>query len=270
MTAGRKISVKAEPLQGVGVVVTRPREQAGHLGKMIEAAGGHPIMFPVLEILDAKDLPPLHAMIDRLDEFDLAIFISPTAVSKAMNLIKARRALPQHLKIAAVGRGSARELAHFGITDVLLPQARFDSEHLLALPALQDVAGKRIVVFRGEGGRDLLKDELTRRGAQVEHAECYRRGRPNADAAPLLRLWARDELHAVIVTSGESMRNLFDLVGKPGQQWLKKTPVFAPHEKIAAVARELGLEQVIVTPSGDEGLLQGLIEWGRKRSANER
>ena len=124
------------------------------------------------------------------------------------------------------------------------------------------MAGKRVVIFRGEGGRELLGDELIRRGADLTMVECYRRGKPvGGDVGLLLKQWVRGEIDAITVTSGESMRNLFDLVGKLGQQWLKKTPVFVFHENIAEVARELGVEQVYVTPAGDEGLLSGLIEW---------
>lgn len=252
----------------MGVLVTRPAHQARHLVQLIEAAGGRPILFPVLEILDTEDVRPLHALIDRLDEFDLAIFISPNAVNKAMNLIKARRGkLPERLKIAAVGRGSLKELKNFGIAEALVPESRFDSEGLLELPEFQNVAGKKIVVFRGDGGREVLGDTLVARGAQLEYAECYRRVKPGADAGALLHLWARGELNAATVTSGESLHNLFDMVGKLGQQWLKKTPLFAPHERIAQIARELGLERVIVTASGDEGVVAGLIEWRSKEKS---
>ena len=183
-------------LAGIGVVVTRPAHQAHHLAELIRQQGGKSILFPVLEILDASDLGPLYALIDRLEEFDLAIFISPNAVNKAMNLIKSRRELPAHLKIAAIGRGSTKELRHFGVADIITPAARFDSENLLALPQLQEVSGKRIIIFRGDGGREVLGDNLIARGASIEYAECYRRSRPNADAAQLLRYWARDELNA--------------------------------------------------------------------------
>ena len=254
------------PLKGVGVVVTRPAHQAGHLAELIERAGGRAILFPTLEIFDVQDMSPLSGVIDRLEEYDLAIFISPNAVNKAMNQVRAKRTWPRGLRCAAVGKGSGKALERFGAEDVLVPQGSFDSEALLALPELQDVAGKRVVIFRGEGGRELLGDELIRRGAELTVVECYRRGKPaSGDAVDLLlKQWVRGEIDAITVTSGESMRNLFDLVGKLGQQWLKKTPVFVFHENIAGVARELGVEQAYVTPAGDEGLLSGLIEWREK------
>ncbi len=208
---------------------------------------------------------PLSGVIDRLEEFDLAIFISPNAVNMAMNQVLAKRTWPQSLRCAAVGKGSGKALERFGGEDVLVPQGHFDSEALLELPELQDMAGKRVVIFRGEGGRELLGDELVRRGAELTVVECYRRGKPaSVDVDLLLKQWVRGEIDAITVTSGESMRNLFDLVGKLGQQWLRKTPVFVFHENIAEVARELGVKQVYVTPAGDEGLLSGLIGWRSK------
>jgi uroporphyrinogen-III synthase len=191
----------------------------------------------------------------------VAIFISPNAVSKAMDLIRTQREMPAQLAIAAIGRGSKKELERCGVSQVIAPQRQFDSEGLLDLPQFQDMSGKRVVIFRGEGGRETLGETLIARGAQLEYAECYRRARPDIDATPLLQRWARGEVQAVTVTSSESLHNLIDLLGGPGQQWLKKTPLFAPHARIAAAARSLGLEQVIKTEAGDEGLLMGLIEW---------
>ena len=253
------------PLAGLGILVTRPAHQAGHLAQLIRDAGGEPILFPAMEITDLPDVRPLNALIDRLHEFDFAIFISPNAVAKAMNLIRARRELPPALRIAAVGKGSRKTLAQFGVEQVLAPMERFDSEGLLALPEFQAVAGKRIVIFRGDGGRELLAEELMRRGAQVEYAECYRREKPRADSAQLLHRWARNEVGAVTVTSVEVLHNLFDLVGKLGQQWLKTTPLFVPHERIAEAARGMGLTLVYVTSPGAEGLVAGLVAWQSAR-----
>ena len=126
---------------------------------------------------------------------------------------------------------------------------------------MQDVAGKRIVIFRGDGGREMLGDTLIERGAQIEYAECYRRSRPDVNAGNLLRQWSRNEINAVTITSSEGLRNLYDMLGKLGRQWLKSTPVFVPHERILGVAHELGLEHGILTEAGDEGLIAGMSTW---------
>ena len=255
---------KEKPLAGKGIVVTRPAHQAGHLAGLISAAGGNAILFPTIEIIAVEDQRALAALIARLDEFDIAIFISPNAANQAMKLIRARRELPPHLQLATIGRGGVRELERYGVVDVIAP-ARFDSEALLDLPEMRDVAGRRIVIFRGEGGRALLADTLIARGAAIEYAECYRRGRPQADAAPLLKAWASGELHAITVTSSEGLRNLFDLVGESGQAQLRKTPLFLPHPRIARTAVELGVAAPIMTGQGDEELVQGLTEWFANR-----
>jgi uroporphyrinogen-III synthase len=246
------------PLAGRGIVVTRPADQAGVLGELIRAAGGRSMLFPAIEIVDVQDVKPLTALLARLEEFDLAIFISPSAVHKAFNLLAAGTRLPQGLGIAAIGRGSVKALERFGVTAVIAPQQRFDSEALLDLPALTDVAGKRIVIFRGEGGREFLGDTLVARGARLEYAECYRRRRPHLDVAPLMRAWARHEVHAVVVTSSEGLGNFLDMVGEAGRAWLQKTPVFVPHPRIAETARGLGVQEVVVTAPGDEGIVASL------------
>jgi uroporphyrinogen-III synthase len=248
-------------LSGRGVLVTRPREQCAALVTRIEAAGGQAIVFPALEIVDAGDPRLLNALIDRLDRFDIAVFISPSAVTRAMHLILARRQLPLGLRVAAIGKGSARELHRFQVTDVLIPQGRSDSEALLAMAEFKAVRGKSVVIFRGEGGRDVLGNTLVERGARVEYAECYRRVRPNGDPEQLRRAWARGEIHAVIVTSAEAMRNLFAMVGPTDADWLRNTPLFVAHERIGAVARELGIATVVVTPEGDAGLVEGMIRF---------
>jgi len=92
-------SLSAESLAGRGIVITRPAHQTGSLAESVTAAGGRVILFPVIEIVDPLDLAPFNAVIDRLQEFDFAIFISPNAVNKAMHFISARRALPAGLRI---------------------------------------------------------------------------------------------------------------------------------------------------------------------------
>lgn len=249
------------PLAGKHIVVTRPAHQAERLAALVRAAGGNAILFPVIEIRDIEDPRALNAVIERLDEFDVAIFISPNAVNKAMSLITARRVLPPRLVVAAVGPASERELARFGVAGVVVPAARADSEGLLELRQLSHAGGMRVVIFRGNGGRELLGDALTARGAIVEYAACYRRARPALDPAPLLSAWARKELDAITVTSSEGLRNLWEMVNPPGQTLLASTPLFVPHQRIAQAAAGRGFSKVVVTAPGDEGVMAGLIDY---------
>jgi len=246
------------PLTGRHVVVTRPAGQAAHFATALTEAGAIPVLYPVLEICDIEDLAPLLDAAIRLDSFDLAVFVSPNAIEKALALILPRRSWPTALRVAALGKSSERELARNGIHDVISPPLRFDSEALLELPELIDVRDKRVIIFRGDGGREVLGDTLKSRGATIEYVTCYRRARPQTDPAPLLKLWEQGRLDAVTLTSSEGLRNFFDMLGHLGQAWLKKTPAFVPHARIAEQAQALGLNKVIATEPGDDGLMAGL------------
>lgn len=254
------------PLAGRHIVVTRPKSQAAHLAAALVEAGAHPVLFPVLTIEPLADESPLLALAARLDEYDWAFFVSPNAVEHALRPILARRTWPAKLRIACIGQSSEQALAAFGLHDVLSPKQRFDSEALLELPELAHVQGQRMIIFRGDGGRELLGDTLRQRGAHVDYQTCYRRGLPRTDPAPLLKLWQEGRCDALTLTSSEGLRNLFTLLGKLGQAWLKKTPTFAPHARIIEQAKQLGLRQLILTGPGDEGLMTGLSEYFREHA----
>ena len=246
-------------LAGLNILVTRPIHQSTALAAGIRALGGNPIVLPTLEIVDIPDLSSLFRTIDRLSEFDWAIFVSPNAVNKAMSVITVRSTLPAHMKIAAVGKGTADTLIQYGISEVLIPKDKFDSEALLECEEFDDMTGKRVVIFRGSGGRQLLGDTLKQRGAAVEYAECYIRKKPEIDTTSLISSWSQGQLHAVIVTSSEGLHNLFDIIGELGQQLLKVTPVITTHERIAQAAKKLGLQKVVQAPSpGDAGVLESI------------
>lgn len=250
-----------QPLVGLNIAVTRPREQAEPLVQRITQAGGQAILFPLLEISSMADVQLLRALIARLQEFNLAVFISPNAVRYGMEAIKAAGELPASLKIATVGSGSAKTLRDHGVSNVIAPQDKFDSESLLALPVLHKVAGWRIVIFRGNGGRELLGDTLRERGAVVEYATCYQRAKPQQDAGILLAA----KPHAITVTSSEALAHLWDMLDESGRKRLAVVPLFVPHARIAEAARKLRWREVVTTAGGDDGLLAGLIAWANQK-----
>lgn len=233
-------------LNGLGVLVTRPEHQAGPLCRLIEHHGGIPIRCPTLVIREPRDWAPALVVFDRLASYDLAIFTSLNAAERALPPIQARGGIPPSLEIAAIGKSTARKLAGSGIADCLQPETDFTSEGLLALPRLQNVAGQAIVIIQGEGGRALLADKLTERGARVDHAAVYRRDRPIADTATLLDRWTRGEIGAVVITSVESLLNLFDMLGKAGQDYLRDTPLIAISARIRQIAAEHGCRRILV------------------------
>lgn len=246
------------PLAGCGVVITRPAEQSRQLADLVQASGGTPILFPLLAIAPLQDYSACDAIIATLDRCDWAIFISTNAVQQGMpRLLQQYARPPVKLRFAAIGPSTAAELARFGVAQVLTPQHRFDSESLLALPEMQAVQGRRIMIFRGTGGRELLAEQLTERGAEVVFAECYRRINPQHETGTLQRLWQNRQLHAVVVTSSEALRNLLDLTGSA--EWLQATPLYVNHRRIADLARSHGLRAAVADGSGDEAMLQCMI-----------
>ena len=254
----------APALRGRRIVLTRPAGQNKRLAGLVRAAGGEPVIFPAIEIRELDDPAPLLEVVNRLDRYDLAVFVSPNAVDRAMTAIRSRREWPPTLRAATVGKASEQALARHGVTEVIAPSGRFDSEALLEMPALAAVGGKRVVIFRADGGRELLGDTLRTRGASVDYVECYRRARPDADAGPLVRALARGEIDAVAVSSSEGLRNLLEMVGDAGRPLLRRTPLFAPHARIAEGARALGCERVIETAPGDEGIAAALAAFWAK------
>ncbi|MBW8371000.1 MAG: uroporphyrinogen-III synthase [Thiobacillus sp.] len=253
-----------QALAGRTVLVTRPAAQAAALAQGIEAAGGEAFVFPALAV-EAVPGETLAAPLAHLRDADIAIFISPNAAQFGMVAIRADGNLPASAEIFAVGPGTARALQEQGVSGVVTPDGQ-DSEALLALPQLANVANKRVVIVRGVGGRALLADTLAARGAQVDFLECYRRVRPQADPAPLLARWQTGGIDAVTVTSAETLDNLAALLGQAGRPLLLHTPLFAPHEKIAEAARRFGIAHVVATPGGDAGLVEGLVNWFRNNS----
>jgi uroporphyrinogen-III synthase len=256
--------VSGGPLAGKRILVTRPRGQAEGLSALIRKVGGEPLEFPAIEIRSLADPGPFFAVADRLESFDIAVFVSRNAVREAIELLRARRGAkpwPAHLRLATVGGGSRAELQARGFSGVIAPPAQADSEALLALPEFTDVAGKWIVIFRGEGGRTLLGETLVARGARVEHAACYRRALPEGGGARLASAWASGAVDAVTVSSGEGLANLLEMLGEEGPGRLARAALFVPHPRVAEEAARRGLGRAIVAGPGDAEMIAALVAY---------
>lgn len=256
--ANRKVeSDPTFPLAGVGILVTRPARQAGTFAQKLAALGGAPIIFPAIAVLPPDDPVPLARVHAALQSYDFAVYVSANAVEYGAP--DARR-WPPRLVAFAPGPGTAEALAALGISGARIPATTFDSEGLLALPEFAAPQGKRIVVFRGDGGRELLGDTLRARGATVDYVSCYRRAAPASGASGLAEAFRDGDIDAVTITSSEGLANLWTLCDEATRGRWRAQPTFVPHPRIAAHARELGLSAV-ETAGGDAGLIAGLLEW---------
>jgi len=248
------------------VVITRPRAQAEALARAVAASGREPVVLPLLDIQPLPDQSQLARTLAGLAGYALVAFVSPNAIDAAFAHIGA---WPAGVAIAVVGEGSRLALARYGLTDencsIFCPGAgeTSDSESLLRTLDRNIVAGRRVLIVRGENGRELLADALAAAGAQVELVAAYRRQVPLLTAA--LADTLRELLAAPndwIVTSSEALRGLVDLVhgldSEQGVVKLQQQHLIVPHARIAETARSLGLSRLTLTGSGDARLLAAL------------
>lgn len=244
-------------LAGRVVAITRPLDESNALAAQIEAAGGEALVYPALEIAPPPDESRMRSLLDAAGTFDLAIFVSPTAVARAFDY---RPAWPSDLDTAAVGLGTARALERHGVRDVIVPAERFDSEGLLDHPRLNAVAGQRVLIVRGQGGRETLADGLRARGATVDYAECYVRAKPAWDGGPLAARLLGGDVLALVVTSSEGLRNVMGRLGPDAVLALARTVVVIPHDRIARDARAAGVTRIAVSRgAGDESVMETLL-----------
>jgi uroporphyrinogen-III synthase len=247
-----------------GVLVTRPAGQSQGLCDRLAASGFDAIAVPAIAVTAPIDDSALAALITALECYQLAVFISINAVQQGLTAILRQRTWPSQTAIATVGPGTAAAVQSLGLRVDHVPQHEYSSEGLLALPALRDMKGSRIVILRGNGGRDTLCTELGARGAQVEYVEVYRRICPADSAALLWPLLHEHKLQVITVTSNEALQNLFDMAGSKGQPLLREIPLVVASSRQAALAARLGFRQgaVIAGHASDEAMADGVLQMG--------
>lgn len=256
------------PELGRIAVITRPRAQADALAQAVTESGRTALILPLLEIGPVDDPAPLRQALAQVRDYALVAFVSPNAIDAAFAQVAA---WPPEVPLAVVGEGSRGALARHGVAapgfTIFSPAdaAHSDSEHLLLSLDLAAYAGRRVLIVRGDGGRELLADALRAAGARVEAVAAYRR------SVPVLTPELGAQLRALlaqpndwIITSSEALRGLAGLVaalepdaGSLRQQFLQQRLV-VPHARIAETAHALGLRHVTLTGSGDARLLAAL------------
>jgi len=244
------------PLAGHHILVTRPPLQALALTALIEAAGGQVMALPTLDTRPVAPDTTGRAALDALPGYDLAIFISANAVQHA-------RAWawpwPAAVPAYAVGTATAAALRSADVARVCVPVDGADSEALLRMPALVNAQGKRIVIFRGLGGREVLARSLGARGARVDYVECYERFIPPVEPASVIALCQEGLLHAVCISSAQGLENLTQIVGPAGWACLRALPHFVIHPRIMERARALGVTEVITCDASDTAIVNALV-----------
>lgn len=246
-------------LKGVRVLVTRPQHQAGHLSQLIAARGGIPVLLPTIAIAPIDDAAAIAAGFVTSNKYKWLIFISANAVNFAAQAIGGKiKAFSE--SVAAIGQSTAKALAEVGLNVDLVAPPPHNSEALLATTAMQQVAGQRILIIRGEGGRDELANILGSRGAQVDYLNVYRRIVPATDCAPVDALLAKNGLDVITVTSGEALNNLFVMIDENHHQRLLQIPLVVISERVKQLAAAKGFSHIAVANNpSDEAIIEMVI-----------
>lgn len=248
------------------VIVTRPQAQAEPLAARLRAAGIDAVTLPLIDIVAASDGQPLRTAWAALADYALVMFVSANAVQHFMQARPHAVPWPQALWAAAPGPGTAAALRAAGLPAQTLVEPRpgdaFDSEALWQRLRERDWQGRRVLVVRGENGRDWLAEQFRACGARVDFVAAYRRAPPCLDArtrALLQAAVARPREHLWLISSSEAAANLQRLA--PQADWAQAAAV-APHARIVATLGKLGFGELALMPV-DAPALAAVVRKGR-------
>lgn len=241
-------------LSGSTVLLTRPVAQSAALASAISALGATVCELPLIEIepvIDEDACAKIKTSIQNLDHYYAAIFVSSNAAKIGMEWIdRFWPQLPVGLSAYAVGPGTAQVLREFS-WPVFVSDKGVTSEDLLALPGLKQVNGKKIALFRGIGGRELLAETLRARGATVDYLELYHRHTPDYSQDVLVNLIKEQNINTIVVSSAQILDVLLHSLHQNTAE-LMTIPLIVPSERVRQRALDAGLNFVINAGGADE------------------
>lgn len=225
------------------VLLTRPAEESALLAASLSDVGIFSSSLPLLEIEALPVTPEQQAVWADLGRYCAVIVVSKPAARLGVQRLD--RHWPR-LPWFSVGAATAQVLADHGL-DVHYPPSGDDSEALLALPALREAIARtdaRVLILRGEGGRELLAERLREQGASVDYLELYRRFLPAYDPGVLMQRIQLERLNGLVVSSGQGFLHLQALAGSDWSQ-VARLPLFVPSPRVYEMARAAGAEKVV-------------------------
>ena len=257
-------------IENMRVLVTRPQPQAEKLCKQIETGGGIAIHLPVLAIEALQDKSGILRKLQAMTDFKMGIFTSQNAAIHTLEILGGHLSLLQDMNLVAIGRSTAGILQQAGIDKVIYPQRLSSSEILLQLGIMQpeNIKGIKIIIFRGQGGRDLLARQLQDRGAYVEYLEVYRRTPVHYDKSVLDEICFRQKPDSIVITSGEGLHKLFDMLSSEQREFMLNLPMIVLSERVAGMAVALGVRNkpLVAEDTSDQGILSAVQSLYRQAS----
>jgi uroporphyrinogen-III synthase len=276
---GPKEAVEPAPPEGAAVaapdgslnwIVTRPAGQAAAWVDELRALGQIAHALPLIGISPVSDPAPVRQAWVGLDGCSLVVFVSANAAEHFFALRPSGLAWPAHTLAGSTGPGTSAALTRLGQGIGLAPDhivdpgpeaAVLDSESLWARLQSRVWQGRRVLVVRGEDGRDWLAETLRAAGASVDFVAAYRRQPPvlNLDGQRLLAAaLARPRRHVWLFSSSEAVGHLGSLA--PFADWSAGSAI-ASHPRIVEAARQLGFRRVGLAPSSPADVLACALHW---------
>ncbi|MCC0181537.1 uroporphyrinogen-III synthase [Aeromonas hydrophila] len=236
-------------------LVVRPAAQAAELAVLLRQHGHAPLCCPLLETVAGSEL---HRLPELLPRADIVIAVSVHAVHFTHHFLLQTGQTWPNIDYFAVGQASADAFAEVGIQALSPDDPR--SEGLLALPGLQQVNGKQVLILRGNGGRDLIARTLASRGALVHYCAAYERHYPALDGDALTRHWQAAGLDSLLVTSGELLQRLLELVPDQQLPWLHDRLLVVPSPRVAEMAAAAGFTHITIAQGASNQALTAALE----------
>lgn len=249
-----KPSASIKPLP---VLVTRPASQAEEICPLLEALGCEVLRQPLLKIEAVDETPAIKSQFMDIDLFDVVIAISRNAAEMGLSTMDQYwPQWPLGIDWIAIGPVTAEVMTNAGL-DVKIPAEKFDSEGALEMPELTDVAGKKILIWRGVGGRETLASTLRERGAEVIYAELYQRLVPEYSEEEWLQVLVPKPL--LLVSSGQGLEAIASQQPKIAE---RVRGIIAPSRRVAELAGSLGFEKIQIAASAqDVDMLAAVKKW---------
>lgn len=236
----------------MAILVTRPAPNGEELCQLLNQQGFATLYAPLFDIEKGRELNQLPTLLQNLQSGDYVFAVSKNAIVYADQVLKN---IGLHwrsdLNYFAVGRRSAEYFSALTEHPVLYPYPNENSEGLLALPQMQQLEKKKIVILRGNGGRELFRQQVETLGASVEVVECYQRIAKEYDNIQQISIWKRAGINTIIVTSNEILHYLVEFVPKNDHNWLTECHLIGISPRIIKLAKDYGWENVTQTARAD-------------------
>lgn len=245
-------------------LVVRPEPQASSLSQALCAAGHQPVVSPLLSFVEGAESHRLPELLGQLSEHDYVIAVSVHAVDFTDNALQQHHMDWPNAHYIAVGQATGDAFTAVGILGAAVPEDP-RSEGIISLPGLTQLAGRRVIILRGNGGRHMIAPTLTDRGARVDYCEVYRRQYRSDPNGKLVKSWQSKQVDSIIITSGGLLSHIVQLTNDRAKDWLRSRLLIVPSIRVVLEAKELGFTQIInAEGASNQALIAALDE--RKRN----